>query len=97
MLSQSPRLDISRDPNVHIFPRESITQVTRILMSLFIVAILLAPVIICNSFGGSKVRLLIIITSTAAFISILSGLTRARTVELVVAGATQVTTHDTNS
>ncbi|KAE8447334.1 hypothetical protein EG329_010892 [Mollisiaceae sp. DMI_Dod_QoI] len=87
-LGQHPRLGISNDPNVHIFPPSSITLAARILMTPFITILLLTPVIICNFFDSLTARLVVIIAATAAFISILSGLTRARTVELAVAGAT---------
>lgn len=83
-----PRLDASRDPNVHIFPRSSITWVARMMMTPFVVVLLLAPVVICSLVGSLTVRLVVIIAATTGFVAVLSGLTKARTVELVVAGAT---------
>lgn len=88
---QYPRLDASRDPNVHIFPRSSITWVARMMMTPFVVVLLLAPVVICSLVGSLTVRLVVIIAATTGFVAVLSGLTKARTVELVVAGATYTT------
>ncbi|KAK4170902.1 hypothetical protein QBC36DRAFT_250540 [Triangularia setosa] len=86
-----PRLDASRDPNLHVFPRSSITWVTRMLMTPFVVVLLLAPVVICNLVDSLTARLVVIIAATTVFVAVLSGLTRARTAELVVAGATYTT------
>lgn len=88
---QRSHLDISRDPNVHIFHRLSITCVARVLLTPFIILLLLTPVIACYSISSLTARLLVIITATAGFIAVLSGLTKARVVELVVAGATYTT------
>ena len=57
-------------------------------MAPFIITLLLAPVIICNYLKGLTVRLLVIIAATSTFIVILSYLTKAKTIELVVAGST---------
>ncbi|KAI1086078.1 caspase domain-containing protein [Rostrohypoxylon terebratum] len=88
---QHTRLDVSRDPNVHIFPLSSTVRAARILITPFIVLLLLVPVIICNFVEDLAARLVIIITATASFIAVLSGLTKARTAELAVAGATYTT------
>jgi len=57
-------------------------------MTPFIIMLLLAPVIICNCLTGLTARLCMIIIATTVFIATLSGSTTAKTVELVVAGAT---------
>jgi hypothetical protein len=57
-------------------------------MTPFVIVLLLAPVIVCSLVGSLAARLVIIITSTTSFVAVLSGLTKARTVEVVVAGAT---------
>ncbi|RYP68848.1 hypothetical protein DL771_006466 [Monosporascus sp. 5C6A] len=79
---------ISRDPYVHIFSKSAISRTSRILMIPFVTALLLTPVVICNSLNTLIIRLIVIIISTSSFISVLSGLTKARTTELVLAGAT---------
>ena len=55
-----------------------------------IIALLLGPVIICNSVNAFAARLVIVITATTILVSVLAGMTRARTIDLVVAGATYV-------
>lgn len=59
-------------------------------MTPFIVTLLLAPVIVCNYLDSLTARLVIIVTAASVFIAVLSGSTRAKTTELVVAGATYV-------
>ncbi|KAK0717750.1 caspase domain-containing protein [Lasiosphaeria miniovina] len=90
-IGYDPRLNASRDPNVYIFPRSSITWVARMLMTPFVVVLLMAPVIICSLVGNLAARLVIIVAATTGFVAVLSGLTRAKTIELVVAGATYTT------
>ncbi|KAG8356631.1 hypothetical protein FVEN_g5676 [Fusarium venenatum] len=79
---------ISRDPRVHVFPISSTRKVARMLMSLFITILLLSPVIVCNAVQSLSARLFIIVIAASTFVSLLAGLTKANTVELVVAGAT---------
>ena len=57
-------------------------------MTPFISTLLLAPVVVCNCLDSLTARLLIIVIAATAFIAVLSGSTKARTVELIVAGAT---------
>ena len=75
---------------MHIFFRSSITRIARILLIPLILTLLLAPVVICNYLSHLTARLAIMLLATATFIVVLSGLTEARTVELVVAGTTYV-------
>jgi phosphoribosylcarboxyaminoimidazole (NCAIR) mutase len=58
------------------------------LMTPFIIVLLLTPVIICSFVDSLTARLVVIITASAGFVLILSGLTKAKTIELVVAVAT---------
>ncbi len=87
-MAQRSQLDISSDANVHIFTPSSITRAARILITPFIIFLLLTPVIICNFVDSLTARLVVIIIATAGFIAVLSSLTKAKTVELVVASAT---------
>jgi len=84
------RHDISRDPNVHIFTTSSVRRVVRILLAPFITALLLTPVFICNFVGSLTARIVLVAVATTVFVAVLSSFTRARTVELIVAGATYV-------
>ncbi|KAH8811035.1 hypothetical protein F5884DRAFT_672926, partial [Xylogone sp. PMI_703] len=78
----------SRDLHVHIFPRSSTIKMARGLLSPLIAILLLAPVIICTSLHNPTARLVIMIAATCIFICCISLLTKAKTVELAVAGAT---------
>lgn len=69
-------------------PKASIIRIARVLMTPFIVTLLLAPVIVCNHLNSFTARLITIITSASVFIAVLSGSTKAKTTELIVAGAT---------
>lgn len=57
-------------------------------MTPLIVTLLLAPVVICNCLTSLIARLMTIVVAATTFIAVLSGSTKAKTVELVVAGAT---------
>ena len=65
-------------------------RIARIIITPLILTLLLAPVVVCNYFSYLSARLAIVILATTIFITILSGLTEAKTVELVVAGTTYV-------
>ncbi|KAH8158977.1 hypothetical protein CIB48_g9271 [Xylaria polymorpha] len=52
--------------------------------------LLLTPVVICNIISTISGRIVIVIASTVFYLVILSGLTKSRTMELTVAGATYV-------
>jgi len=54
----------------------------------FIILLVVVPIIICNAMSSLTARLVIIVTAASVFITILSLVTKARTVELAVAGAT---------
>ncbi|KAF2675630.1 hypothetical protein K458DRAFT_411097 [Lentithecium fluviatile CBS 122367] len=82
---------LSRDPKVHIMSKESVTRAARILMTPFIVTLLLAPVIVCNHLDSLTARLVTIVAAASIFIAMLSGSTKAKSTELVVAGATYTT------
>ncbi|KAF2185505.1 hypothetical protein K469DRAFT_575697, partial [Zopfia rhizophila CBS 207.26] len=82
---------LSRDPKVHIMPKASTTRIARVLMTPLIVTLLLTPVIVCNRLDSLTARLLTIVIAATAFIAVISGSTKAKTVELVVAGATYTT------
>jgi hypothetical protein len=73
---------------VHIFHRLPITCVARVLLTPFIIILLVPPIIVCYSINSLTARLLVVIFATAGFTAVLSGLTKATVVELVVAGAT---------
>ncbi|KAI1074283.1 hypothetical protein F5B20DRAFT_574195 [Whalleya microplaca] len=90
-LPKQGRLGISRDPNVHILPKLVIARRARGLMTPVIVVLLLVPIIVCNCLTSLTARLGTIIIATIIFVFVLSSSTRAKAVELVMAGATYTT------
>ncbi|KAI9900825.1 hypothetical protein N3K66_005087 [Trichothecium roseum] len=82
---------VSRDANVHVFTPASVRRAVRALLTPLITLLLLTPVVVCNFVAELTPRLIIVVISTTGFIAIMSGLTRTRTVELIVAGATYTT------
>lgn len=88
MRLQDPSHDISRDSNVYIFSGSLIGRITRTLILSIIIFLLLAPVLVCNALTSTMSRIITIVISTIVFLSTLSSLTRARTVETFLAGAT---------
>ncbi|KAI3325616.1 hypothetical protein HD806DRAFT_490781 [Xylariaceae sp. AK1471] len=83
-----PYHNMSTDANVFIYSGCLIKRTARILLLFLISFLLLLPVAICTTTSSMIARLIIIILSTALYLAILSALTKARTFELVLAGAT---------
>ncbi|KAI0384133.1 caspase domain-containing protein [Hypomontagnella monticulosa] len=82
------RLGISQDPNIHIFPSSLLGVTVYTFVVPLISILLLTPVIICNFVNDLSARLVIVVLATMGFTIALSGLTKTRTVELIIAGAT---------
>ncbi|KAI1758573.1 hypothetical protein GGR53DRAFT_529297 [Hypoxylon sp. FL1150] len=83
--------NISRDPNVYIPARPVVSQLTRAATALLIIMLLLVPVHLCGMCAFEAYRVSIIAVATVGLLGVLSTSTKARTVELVVAGATYIT------
>lgn len=64
------------------------TRVARITLAPLIIFLLLAPVIICNAVVSLTARLATMVIATSIFVTLVSLVTKAKTVELAVAGAT---------
>ncbi|KAI1329832.1 hypothetical protein F5Y16DRAFT_71590 [Xylariaceae sp. FL0255] len=79
---------VSTDANVYIYSGSLIKRTAATLLLLLISILLLLPVIICTTTTSMIARLFIIVISTAVYLATLSALTRARTFELILAGAT---------
>ncbi|KAK4198569.1 hypothetical protein QBC40DRAFT_204748 [Triangularia verruculosa] len=85
------RSGVSRDPLVHIYPREATSLLGRAILTSIIILLVLIPVIICYRVTNPGARLAIVVTTTAIFLFILSLSTKGKMLELVVAGATYST------
>ncbi|KAH8589139.1 hypothetical protein B0O99DRAFT_637335 [Bisporella sp. PMI_857] len=85
------RSPISRDPNVYIFSGAFIKRFARAAAASGVVLLLLLPVIVINSLASTLLRLVLIVLSTAMVIILLAVLTKARTGDMFVAGATYAT------
>jgi predicted signal transduction protein with EAL and GGDEF domain len=73
---------------VYIFRGSLIPQIARVVISLLIIVILLVPAVFCLMFTTMKSRMLTIVVGIGCFIVSLAGFTRAKPVEIAVAGAT---------
>ncbi|MCJ1236843.1 hypothetical protein MMC14_004825 [Varicellaria rhodocarpa] len=82
---------LSRDPNVYIFSGSALKRITRSLIASLVVFILLVPVIVLNAIDGVAIRMVVIVISSAFLITMLSILTKAKTGEVFMAGATYAT------
>ncbi|KAL4727146.1 hypothetical protein ACLX1H_006047 [Fusarium chlamydosporum] len=83
--------DVSSDPNVHIYSGTFIKRTAKAFMICLVTMLLLLPIVICNLVNALATRLLIVMLSTVVYLLVLSGLTRVKTIELVVAGTTYAT------
>ncbi|KAI1151403.1 hypothetical protein F4825DRAFT_477091 [Nemania diffusa] len=86
-----PSHNVSTDANVYIYSGCMIKRTAKLLLLLLISVLLLLPVTICSAITSMTARLIIIILSTAVYLAVLSALTKARTFELILAGATFAT------
>lgn len=62
----------------------------RSVIACLLVLLLIVPVIVVNAIDRVALRLLVIVVASTIFITVLSMLTKARTGEIFVAGATYV-------
>ncbi|GAB1317148.1 hypothetical protein MFIFM68171_07358 [Madurella fahalii] len=88
---QCSGLSISSNPNVYIYSGSLIRRLTRVVILIVTIALLLTPVVVCNSVPLVVPRISIVVLSSAVFLFVLDALMRVRTFELVLAGATYVT------
>ena len=88
MYLQDFRLDVSRDPNVHIFSGSLTRGLAWALILPLILFLLVVPVVVCNVLDSLALRIMTILIFISIFLVTLSGLTKARTTEIFVAGAT---------
>ncbi|MCJ1454887.1 hypothetical protein MMC28_005240 [Mycoblastus sanguinarius] len=86
-----PSQGLSRDPRVHISEGPFIRRLIQSLVAFIVVLLLFVPIVIITSVKSQSTRILIIVASTAIFILSMSGMTRAHTRELFIAGATYAT------
>jgi len=58
------------------------------MIGVLIAVLLLTPVIICNYLNSLTARMIVVVLAVSIFIATLSGLTKAKTLEVFVAVAT---------
>ncbi|EMT71590.1 hypothetical protein FOC4_g10010099 [Fusarium odoratissimum] len=88
--SYSPK--VSRDSaHIYIPTRSSTAFISRALMTPIIVVVLLAPVILCSYLNNTSSRLFAVGGATVFFVAMISGGTRMKSQELIIAGATYAT------
>lgn len=79
---------MSNDPNVYIHSGQLIQRIAKALLLLLITILLLMPVVVCSIINTTSVRIAIVMVSTISYLLVLSSLTKSRTMELILAGAT---------
>lgn len=65
-----------------------IQRTAKALLFLVITLLLMLPIIACNLIDAISVRLIVVMLFTITYLLILSWLTKSRTIELILAGAT---------
>ncbi|KAF2228961.1 hypothetical protein EV356DRAFT_496982 [Viridothelium virens] len=91
ILEMDWQLPISRDPKIHQFSGPLTALVAQTFLLIIVLLLLLIPVIICNVFSTTVPRVITIAISTSTFLAILSGLGKASSTEIFLAGATYST------
>ncbi|KAK3343400.1 hypothetical protein B0T25DRAFT_554244 [Lasiosphaeria hispida] len=82
------RCGVSRDPNVYIFSGTAISRTAHALVAWLVILLLLIPVIAINALESTLLRLILIVLAAAMAVMLFAVLTRARTWEMFLAGAT---------
>ncbi|KAM5386578.1 hypothetical protein ACJZ2D_000541 [Fusarium nematophilum] len=82
------REPVSRNPHVHVYAKGTIEGIARFLITLLLLALLFIPVAVALCVSSVGLRVLAAFFACSLFILALSIVTRARTAELFVAGAT---------
>lgn len=80
--------DFSIDPNVHIYSGPLVKRTAKALLLCLITLLLLIPVVICNLISTTSFRIIVVMASTISYLLVVSLLTKSRTMELILAGAT---------
>ncbi|KAI1149626.1 hypothetical protein F4825DRAFT_463951 [Nemania diffusa] len=83
--------NFSNSPNVYIYSEPLIRRAAKALRLSLIALLLLILVVICNIINTTSGRIVVVIASTISYLLILSSLTKSRTMELTLAGATYAT------
>ena len=83
--------DVSSDRNVIIYRGAIIPNVAKGLILSLITVLLLMPIVVCNIVRDTILRIVIVMVSTVLYLLVLSGLTRAKTIELLLAATTYAT------
>ncbi|KAK1773055.1 hypothetical protein QBC45DRAFT_428587 [Copromyces sp. CBS 386.78] len=88
---KNPFQNVSQYSNIYIDSSPWIKLTAKALLLLLITLMLLLPVVLCNIVSTRSARIIIIIVSTIGFLLILSGLTKSKMMNLILAGATYAT------
>ena len=83
-----PQSKISRDKNISLLSVSLLQKIARGLIAWLVVVSLLVPIVILNALTSTALRLMVIVIASALLIAAIAGLTRAKTVEVFVSGAT---------
>ncbi|KAK0739046.1 hypothetical protein B0T21DRAFT_285004, partial [Apiosordaria backusii] len=85
---KDPGFEISSNPHVYIYSGGMIRRIAMGLLLLLITSLILTPVVVCDLVDDMPARITIITASTLCYLTVLSRLTKSRTIELILAGAT---------
>ncbi|KAH7354607.1 hypothetical protein BKA65DRAFT_496671 [Rhexocercosporidium sp. MPI-PUGE-AT-0058] len=88
---QRPLHDMSSDPNVYAYSGSLIRRTAKALLLALLASSLLAPAIVCNFVNNMKARVIVVVIAIVSFLVLLSTLTKSKSMELAVAGATYAT------
>jgi hypothetical protein len=79
---------VSTDMDVFIYSGPWIKRIAKGLLLFLVTLLLLMPIVICNVIKSTASRIVVVMISTISYLLVLSGLTRSKTIELIVAGTT---------
>lgn len=87
-MSQLPGHNVSDDPHVYIYSGSLLHTLTSAVILSIVSSLLLIPVIICSVLESVSLKIIIIVIAMNVYLFVLTWLTRLKTPELILAGAT---------
>ncbi|KAK4176441.1 hypothetical protein QBC36DRAFT_311121 [Triangularia setosa] len=90
LLSRASR-SLSSDPNVFVSTASPVGKVTKGIVLGIMILLLLLPIVVCNCTTSLTARMSVVMMFVIIYLGILLHMTRSRTIEILVAGATYAT------
>ena len=87
-LQTKPQSTVSQDSTISILPVSLLHRLTRLFFAWIVIILLLVPIIVINVISSTALRLVIIVIATSILVTAITGISNAKSHEILVSGAT---------